>query len=118
MRVVEQTVVHHFEWNARLDERLIPAERVVLDFGPRAVAAIEPRGLLRIDERDAGERRFVAQVFFPTRMATVDVLDHAQPTRVVEHAAEFGEPWAQAVGRAVGDPDSNFSFALDGVFPA
>src|SRR5437773_4016527 len=118
MRVVEQTVMHHLEWDARLDERLIPAEGVVLDFGPGAVAAIEPCGLLRIDERDAGERGFVAQVFFPAGVAAVDVLDHAQPTRVVEHAAEFGEPGTQAVGRAVGDPDSNFSLALHGVFPA
>src|SRR5439155_15020180 len=63
MRGVEQTVVHHLEWDACLDERLIPAEGVVLDFGPGAVAAIEPRGLLRIDERDAGEREFGAQIF-------------------------------------------------------
>src|SRR5439155_547387 len=112
------TVVHHLEWDARLDERLIPAEGVVLDFGPGAVAAIEPSGLLRIDERDASERGFIAQIFFPPGVAAVDVLDHAQPTRVVEHAAEFGEPGAQAVGRAVGDPDSNFSLALHGVFPA
>src|SRR3989442_602408 len=117
MRGVEQTVVHHLEWDTGLDERLIPAEGVVLDFGPGAVAAIEPRGLLRIDERDAGERGFVAQVFFPAGVAAVDVLDHAKPTPVVEHATEFGEPGAQAVGRAVGDPDSNFSLALDGVFP-
>ncbi len=56
MRGVEQTVVHHLEWDARLDERLIPAEGVVLDFGPGAVATIEPRCLLRINECDAGER--------------------------------------------------------------
>src|SRR6266516_3314075 len=118
MRVVEQTVMHHLEWDARLDERLIPAEGVVLNFGPGAVAAIEPRGLLRIDERDSGERGFIAQVFFPAGVAAVDVLDHAQPTRVVEHATEFGEPRPQAVGRPVGDPDSNFSLALHGVFPA
>src|SRR5580765_369979 len=118
MRGIEQAGVHHFEWDARLDERLIPAKRVVLDFGPGTVASVEPGRLLRIDERDAGERGFVAQVFFPIRMAAVDVLDHAEPTRVVEHAAEFGKPWAQAVGRAVGDPDSNLSLALDGVFPA
>ena len=46
---VEQAVVHHLERNARLDQRLVPAQRVVLHLRPRPVAAVEPA-------RSAGSR--------------------------------------------------------------
>ncbi len=47
---IEQSVVHHLEGDARLDQRLVPAERMVLDFLRGARAAVELRGLLRIDQ--------------------------------------------------------------------
>ena len=36
----------------------------------------------------------------------------------MDHAAEFGEPGAQTIGHAIGDPDTDFSLCLHGVFPA
>ena len=35
VRGVEQPVVHHLERNARFDQRLVEAERVIFDFGLR-----------------------------------------------------------------------------------
>src|SRR5262249_44053436 len=50
MRVVEQPVMHHLKWDARFNERLIPAERVVFD-----LCAVKPCGLLGIDQADASQ---------------------------------------------------------------
>src|SRR5207245_1062200 len=44
MGTVEQPIMHHLEGDPRFDECLIPAERVLFDFG-----AVKPRGMLRID---------------------------------------------------------------------
>ena len=58
LRGIEQAIVDHFEWDAGFNERLIPPERMVLDFGLGAIAAVKPRGLLRINECHARERAF------------------------------------------------------------
>ena len=75
MRGVEQTVVHHLERDAGFDERLVVAEGVVLDFGAGAFAAVEMRGLLRVDHADAGERLFVAEVALVAVVPVVEILD-------------------------------------------
>src|SRR5262252_8792238 len=43
---LQHPVVHHLKGNTRLDQRLIPSERVILDPGGGAFAPIEPGGLL------------------------------------------------------------------------
>src|SRR6185503_21308022 len=63
---IEQALVGHLEWNARLDQSLIPAQCVV--FEP---VADEPGRLLRVNEGHARQRRLVAQVFLPTGVATI-----------------------------------------------
>src|SRR5262245_23756311 len=63
-RRVELLVVDQLERDARLDERLVDAECCVLDPLARALAAVEPGCLLRVDDADAGERALVAQVAF------------------------------------------------------
>ena len=115
---VEQTVVDHLEGDARLDERLIPAERVVFDFCAGAVAAVKPRGLLRIHQPCARERRLIAQILFPTRQPLINPFHRLEPAFVVQHAAEFREPRTQAIRDAIGHPEANLRFALHAVLPA
>src|SRR5262245_59566942 len=114
---VEQPVVHHFEWNAGLDERLIPAEGMVFDFRRRALAAIEPGGLLRVDEANASERHGVAKVLFAALIAVVNVLDDFEPPWILNGGGKFREPWPQSVGNTIGHPDAKLCFTLERVFP-
>ena len=116
---VEQPVVDHLEGDARLDQRLIPAQRVVLDLLPGLRAAVKPGGLLRIDQPDPRQRTLVAQVF----LARGDASGRCPPPTpsqraVVQHAGELGEPGPQAVGDAVGDPEADLRLALHRVLPA
>ena len=97
---VEQAVVDHLEGDAGLDERLVPAERRVLDPLADAVAAVEPRGLLRVDEPHPGQRALVAQVPLGSVAPGEDLLDGTEPARVVQHARELREPGPHAVGDA------------------
>src|SRR5438094_10675 len=83
-----------------------------------ALAAVEGRRLLRVDEADARQRRFVAKVPFVTLVPRVDPLDDIEPAFVVQRAREFGEPRTQAVGRPVSDPDAHLGLALHRVLPA
>jgi hypothetical protein len=92
MGLVEQTIMHHLERQACLDQRLIPAVDVVFDSAGR-----KPSGLLRINQPNACERRFVAQIFFPTRQPLINLFNRFKPAFVVQNAAEFGEPRAQAI---------------------
>ena len=71
-------VVDHLERDAGLDERLVPAERRVLDPLPDALAAAGPRGLLGVDEPHAGERPLVAQVALGAVAPGEDLLDRAR----------------------------------------
>ena len=57
---VQETVMHHLKGNTRLDQRMIVAQRVVFHFRLALVAAVIVPGLLRIDNGDAGDGRFVA----------------------------------------------------------
>ena len=99
MRLIEQTIVHHLERHAGFDQRLIPAVDVVLDF-----AGTKPSGLLRIDQPNARERRFIAQILFPTRESLINLFNRFEPALVMQQAAEFREPRAQAIRHAFRDP--------------
>ena len=116
-RGIEQAIVDHFELDAGFNERLIPPEGMILDFGLGATAAVKPGGLLRINECHARARRLVAQVVLSFFVPGENVLDHFEPAGIVEHAAEFAEPRTQAIGDAVQCPDANFRGALDAVLP-
>ena len=74
--------MNHVERDARLDQRLVKTERVVLDLGARLLAAIKRGRLLRIDHRHARERPFVPQISFVAVVPAVQVLDHFQPAAV------------------------------------
>ena len=110
---VHQPIVDHLEGDARFNERLIPAQRVVLDLG-----AAKPCRLLGIDQADPRERVFVAQVFLPLGVAAVEVFDWFEPALVVQHTGELGEPWTQVVGHPLGNPQPYLRFALDAILPA
>src|ERR1039457_4211264 len=89
---VQQAVVHHLERNPRLDERLVPAELRVFHAGGRAaLGGVEPGGLLRVYDRDPGERALIAQVTLRAVAPRIDLLDGPEPPGVVDAAAELGE---------------------------
>jgi hypothetical protein len=111
-------VVDHLEGDARLDESLVEAERRVLDPLADPVAAVEPRGLLRVDEPHPGERPLVAQVALGPVAPRVDLLDRLQPAGVVEGAGELREPGPHAVGQEVGDPEADLVPVLHRVLPS
>ena len=115
---VEEPVVDHLERDPGLDQRLVPAQRVVLDLLLRPRAAVEPGGLLRVDQAHPGERLLVPQVPLGAVVPAVEVLDDAEPAAVAEHAGELGEPGPQAVGDPVGEPDADLRLALHRVLPA
>ena len=82
-------------------------------------AAVEPGGLLRVDQADAGQRRLVAQVPLDAADASGRGPRRRLSQRaVVERAGELGEPGPQAVGDPVGDPDADLRLALHRVLPA
>ena len=110
--------MHHLERDARLDQRLVHTQRVVLHLLARVGAAVEGGGLLRIDQRHPRQRRLVPQVALVAPVPVVDVLDHRQPALVVQVARELGEPRAQPVGDPVGDPDADLRRGLDRILPA
>ena len=116
--VVEEPVVDHLEGDPGLDQRLVPPQRVVLDLLPGPRAAVEPGGLLRVDQAHPGERRLVPQVPLDAVVPAVEVLDDPEPAAVAEHAGELGEPGPQAVGDPVGEPDADLRLALHRVLPA
>src|ERR1039458_2291538 len=96
--------MHHLERNARLDQRLEPAQRMVF-----ALGSTKPGGLLRIDQPNASERALVPQVFLPARVTAVDVLHRLQPSSVMQHARELGEPRPPPAGDAIRQPEANRS---------
>ena len=57
---VEQAVMNHLERYARLDQSLVPSERVILYFVAGAIAPVEPCRLLLVYQTDACKRGFVA----------------------------------------------------------
>ena len=64
--------MNHFEGDPGLDESLIPSQRMVFDFLRGLRTAIEPGGLLRVDQPDPSQGLFVAQVFFNPIMPPVN----------------------------------------------
>ena len=60
----------------------------------------------------------MAQVTLCPAVPAVNVLDHPQPARIVQRAAEFAEPRTQAIGDSVQDPNANLGVALHAVLPA
>ena len=115
---VEERLVHQLERHARLDERVIHAEHVILGPVARRDAGVIGLGLLRVQQRDARERRLVAQVALVVEVPVVDALDDRQPAAVVEHAGELRDPRAHAVGGAFGHPEPDLGLALHRVLPA
>ncbi len=114
---VEHPVVDHLEGDAGLDERLVPAERRVLDPLADAVAAAEPRGLLRVHEPHPGQGTLVAQVPLGSVAPGEDLLDGTEPARVVQGARELREPGPHAVGDEVRGPEADLGSTLHGVLP-
>ncbi len=108
----------HLEGDAGLDERLVPAERRILDPLPDAVPATEPRGLLGVDEPHPGERALVAQVPLGAVAPGEDLLDGKEPARIVQGARELREPGPHAVRQEVRGPEADLVRALHGVLPA
>src|ERR1039458_6818179 len=94
--------MHHLERDARLHQRLIPAQRMVLH-----LRSTKPGGLLRIDQANSSERAIVAQVFLPTSVTAVHVFHRLQPPWVMQHARELGEPRPQPIGDAIRHPESS-----------
>ena len=62
MRRIQKLVVHHLKRDARFNQRLIPAERIILHLGRDLLIAVEPCRLLRIDQPHARQRFAVSQV--------------------------------------------------------
>ena len=115
---LEAAIVRHLERDARLDQGVIVPERVVLHPCRGALAAVERGGLLREDQRDARQRRLVAEIALGAVVPAVDVFHHFQPAVVVQRAGELREPRAEPVGDPVGHPDADLGVALDRVLPA
>ena len=118
VRSVEQLVVHHVERDARLDQRMVEAQRVILDPGLRAVATVAGRGLLRVHHRHARQRLLVAEIPLVAPVPDVDVLDGFHPACVHDLAVELGEPWPEIVGDAVDGPQPYLFAVLHRVLPA
>ena len=114
----QKSLVHVFERHARLDQRVIHAEHVILGAIPLRHTRVIGGRLLRVQDRHARQRHLVPQIPLVTVVPVVDPFDHRQPSSVVEHAGEFRDPRAHAVGRPFGDPEPNLRFALHGILPA
>src|SRR5262245_23800035 len=118
MRRIEQAVMRHVEWYARLHERLVKPERVIFNPGSCLLAAVKRGGLLRIDHGHAGERSFVTQIALVLVMPSVEVLNDFEPAVIDHLAVEFREPGPKIMGDSVNHPEPYFVAALDGIFPA
>ena len=99
-------------------ECLVPPEGMVLDLLPGPWPAVEPRGLLRVDQRDPGQWHLVPQVALGPLMPLVELLDDPEPAAVAEHAGELREPGSQPVRDPVREPDANLRLGLHRVLPA
>ncbi len=61
---VEAAVVHHLKRNARFNQRLVEAQRGLLDLFARLFSAVEQRALLRVDQAHARQRAHVLRRYF------------------------------------------------------
>ncbi len=104
VRRVQQPVVNHLERNARFDQRLVVAERVVFHLRARLRAAVIGCRLLRVNHRDARQGILVAEVPLVPVKPTVKILHHGEPAPVAQRAREFREPGTQSVGDPVQRP--------------
>ncbi len=86
MHLVHQPVVHHLKGNARLRQRLAPAQRVVFHFLARLPAAVIPRRLLRVHNRHAGNRLPRHQILAVLLRPLIDVFHPRQPALIVQRA--------------------------------
>ena len=114
----QQRLVHQLERHARLDERVIHPEHVIVGTIAVGDASVIRGGLLGVEQRDARQRRLVAQVALVVEVPLVDALDDGQPAPIVEHARELRDPRPHAVGRAFRDPEPHLRLALHRVLPA
>src|SRR5205809_1118842 len=110
--------MRHLERDARLDQSMVEAERMILDFLRRALASVKCGGLLAVDQGHAGKRLLISKVALRSVMPVVNLLHHLQPAVVVKSSRKLCEPRAQVVGDAVRYPDSDLRIALDGVLPS
>ena len=100
-------VVHQLEGDAGLDERVVPAERRVLD----PLAARSPPWNRAVCSEYTSATRASGRSLRRYRSCSVapgeDVLDGSEPARVVQRARELGEPGPHAVGDALRDPEAD-----------
>ena len=78
---VQQAVMDHLERNTRLNQRLIPAQRIVLD-----LRAVVPGRLLRIDQPHARKRTTVGEVVLVLLGPHINLFDLAQPSLIMQCA--------------------------------
>src|ERR1019366_3320558 len=112
MLPVKQSIVHHLEWDARLDERLVKAERRIVDEGFGFLSAIERRRLLRVDHTDAHEVFLIMKISLVGIVPLVDLLDDRQPSMIDDFGIELGKPGAKTLRHAAGDPETRFISGL------
>ena len=101
---IEQAVVNHLERNSSVNQRLVDAERMVLDFRAGLRTSVELRRLLRIDNRYTRDRFQIAQVTLRFVVPGVEILDDFQSPLIVNAAGNLVEPGPKAVGDSVDHP--------------
>ena len=107
-----------FERHARLDERVIHAEHVIGGAIAVSDARMGRSGLFRVQQRDAGERPFVAEIALVAVVPVIDAFDNRHPPAVIQHAGELRHPRPHPVRRPLGDPQLHLRLALDRILPA
>ena len=77
-----------------------------------------PRGLLGVDDGDAGDGLAVGEIGAVLLGPEKEVFDFREPALVVEGSGEFAAPRNHAVGDGFEGPDADFGVGGDAVFPA